>query len=61
MENEGITKTCLRIDMETWKKFKIQCITQGCSANETLNKLIEKYIRQTEELDNGKRNKIKHT
>ena len=51
--NSGnITKTCLRIDVDTWKRFKIMCINQGVSANELLTKMVIDKIKQMEELDN---------
>ena len=51
-DNDNITKTCLRIDVDTWKRFKIMCINQGVSANELLTKMVIDKIKQMEELDN---------
>lgn len=51
---DNITKTCLRIDVDTWKKFKIMCINQGISANELLTRMVEDKLTQMEELQNGK-------
>lgn len=50
-DNYNITKTCLRIDVDTWKKFKIMCINQGISANELLTKMVNEKIKQMEELN----------
>lgn len=50
-DNDNITKTCLRIDVDTWKKFKIMCINQGISANELLTKMVNEKIKQMEELN----------
>lgn len=49
--SDNITKTCLRIDVDTWKRFKIMCINQGVSANELLTKMVIDKIKQMEELD----------
>ena len=49
---EGLTKTCLRIDEETWKNFKIMCINNGISANEQLNRLVSEFMEK-----NNKRHK----
>lgn len=54
MEKEGVTKTCLRIDTDLWKKFKIDCINQGCSANDKLTDLVEHHMKKVEDLNNGK-------
>ena len=37
---DKLTKTCLRIDENIWREFKIMCINQGVSANEQLTKLV---------------------
>lgn len=44
----NLKKTCLRIDEELWKKFKIQCINKGISANEQLNRLVYEFINRSE-------------
>lgn len=48
MSNDKLTKTCLRIDETTWKKFKIMCINQGVSANEQLTKMVHEKLKQYE-------------
>lgn len=40
----NLKKTCLRIDEETWKKFKIECINKGISANEQITRLISDFM-----------------
>lgn len=49
MSNNKITKTCLRIDFDTWKKFKIMCINQGVSANELLTRMVYEKLKQVDE------------
>lgn len=51
--NENLTKTCLRIDVNTWKKFKIMCINQGVSANELLTRMIHEKLKQVDDLNNS--------
>lgn len=40
----NLKKTCLRIDEEMWKKFKIECINKGISANEQITRLISEFM-----------------
>lgn len=51
--NENLTKTCLRIDVNTWKKFKIMCINQGVSANELLTRMVHEKLKQVDDLNNS--------
>lgn len=51
--SDNITKTCLRIDVDTWKRFKIMCINQGLSANELLTRMVNEKLQQMEALSNG--------
>lgn len=52
-DNDNLIKTCLRIDVDTWKKFKIMCINQGLSANEALTRMVNEKLKKMEVVNNG--------